>query len=133
MAKAKEGKVDAGYFKNMVHKREETEKVWGPSGIYEGEFKFDYISGWILNFFAYLRNGSVASFKNNKVREDKFKYFANQMLVVPFILTDTSGEEYWLKYKVGFFGCEQNEKNEVSPVQGWFVSPMTDEDYKSIK
>ena len=28
MAKAKEGKVDAGYFKNMVHKREETEKVW---------------------------------------------------------------------------------------------------------
>ena len=45
MAKAKEGKVDAGYFKNMVHKREETEKVWGPSGIYEGEFKFDYISG----------------------------------------------------------------------------------------
>ena len=31
MAKAKEGKVDAGYFKNMVHKREETEKVWGPS------------------------------------------------------------------------------------------------------
>ena len=61
MAKAKEGKVDAGYSKNMVHKREETKKVWGPSGIYEGEFKFDYISGWILNFFAYLKNGSVAS------------------------------------------------------------------------
>ena len=133
MAKAKEGKVDAGYFKNMVHKREETEKVWGPSGIYEGEFKFDYISGWILNFFAYLRNGSVASFENNKVRVDKFKNFANQMLVVPFILTDTSGEEYSLKYNVGFFGCEQNEKNEVSPVQGWFVSPMTDEYYNSIK
>ena len=54
MAKAKGGKVDAGYFKNMVHKREETEKVWGPSGIYGGEFKFDYISGWILNFFAYF-------------------------------------------------------------------------------
>ena len=128
MAKAKEGKVDAGYFKNMVHKREETEKVWGPSGIYEGEFKFDYISGWILNFFAYFNDGSVANFKNEEVKVDNFKDFANQMLVVPFILTDTSGEEYWLKYKVGFFGCEQNEKNEVSPVQGWFVSPMTDED-----
>ena len=128
MAKAKEGKVDAGYFKNMVHKREETEKVWDPSGIYEGEFKFDYISGWILNFFAYFRNGNVASIKTKKARVDKFKNFANQMLVVPFILTNTSGEEYWLKYKVGFFGCEQNEKNEVSPVQGWFVSPMTDED-----
>ena len=100
----------------------------GSIRIYEEEFKFDYISGWILNFFTYFRNGSVASFKNNKVREDKFKYFANQMLVVPFILTDTSGEEYSLKYNVGFFGCEQNEKNEVSPVQGWFVSPMTYED-----
>ena len=116
----------------MVHKREETEKVWGPSGIYEGEFKFDYISGRILNFFAYLRNGSVASFKNNKVRVDKFKYFANQMLVVPFILTYTSGEEYWLKYKVGFIGCAQNKNHEVIPVQGWYVSPITEKEKNSV-
>ena len=86
-----------------------------------------------MNFFAYLRNGIVASLKTKKVRVEKFKNFVNQMLVVPFILTDTSGGEYWLKYKVGFFVCEQNEKNEVSPVQGWFVFPMTDEDYNSIK
>ena len=81
-----------------------------------------------MNFFAYFNDGRVANFKNEEVKVDNFKDFANQMLVVPFILTDTSGEEYWLKYKVGFFGCEQNEKNEVSPVQGWFVSPMTYED-----
>ena len=104
----------------------------GSIRIYEEEFKFDYISGWILNFFAYFRNGSAASLKIKKVRVEKFKNFANQMLVVPFILTDTSGQIYWLKYKVGFFGCEQNEKNEVSPVQGWFVSPSTKDERESI-
>ena len=78
----------------------------GSIRIYDEEFKFDYISGWILNFLAYFRNGSIASLKTKKVRVDKFKYFANQMLVVPFILTNASGEEYSLKYNVGFFGCE---------------------------
>ena len=28
-----------------------------------------------------------------------------------------------MKYKVGFVGCDQNDKNEVFPVQGWFISP----------
>jgi len=67
MVEAKEGKVDADYFKNIIHKREETQKVWGLSGIYKGEFKFDYISGWILNFFAYFNDGRVANFKNEEV------------------------------------------------------------------
>ena len=128
MVEAKEGKVDADYFKNIIHKREETQKVWGLSGIYKGEFKFDYISGWILNFFAYFNDGRVANFKNEEVKVDNFKDFANQMLVVPFKLTDASGKVYSLKYKVGFFGCQQNKKKEVSPVQGWFVSPKTDAD-----
>jgi len=136
MVEAKEGKIDADYFKNMIHKKEETEKVWGLSGIYEGEFKFDYVSGWILNFFAYLNTkgmmGEIQRFEGKEIKVNRFKDFANQMLVVPFNLTDSSGKDYSLKFKVGFFGCEQNKKKEVSPVQGWFVSPMTDADNSDL-
>ena len=28
-----------------------------------------------------------------------------------------------MKYKVGFIGCNQNQKKEVYPVTGWIVSP----------
>ena len=136
MVEAKEGKIDVDYFKNMIQKREQTEKVWGLSGIYRGEFQFDYISGWILDFFAYLNTkdmiGRVDRFESKEVKVNRFKDFANQMLVVPFNLTDASGNEHSLKYKVGFFGCEQNKKKEVSPVQGWFVSPLTDEDKNAL-
>ena len=37
-----------------------------------------------------------------------------------------------MKYQVGFIGCDQNEKKEVSPVQGWIVSPSSEEERKSI-
>ena len=30
-----------------------------------------------------------------------------------------------MKYKVGFIGCNKNNKNEVYPVTGWIVSPDT--------
>ena len=55
------------------------------------------------------------------------------MLVVPFtVVVLVNKKEYLMKYKVGFVGCEQNEKYEVSPVQGWFVSPSTKEERESI-
>ena len=55
------------------------------------------------------------------------------MLVVPFTVVDlVHKKEYLMKYKVGFVGCEQNEKYEVSPVQGWFASPSTKEERESI-
>ena len=31
---------------------------------------------------------------------------------------------YSMEYKVGFIGCDINEKNEVYPVQGWIVSEV---------
>ena len=65
------------------------------------------------------------------MKVDDFNDLANQMLVVPFKLTDVNQNEYELKYKVGFIGCAQNKKNEISPVQGWFVSPYSEEDDKN--
>jgi hypothetical protein len=37
-----------------------------------------------------------------------------------------------MKYKVWFIGCNQNEENEVFPIQGWVVSPTTEEEINSI-
>ena len=124
MVEAKEGKVDIDYFKNMIQKKEVIEKVYGLSGMYEGEQKFDYISGWFLNFFAYYNDADT--FEEDSMRVKNFKKLANQMLIVPFKIMDlVHNKQYEMKYKVGFVGCDQNEKHEVSPVQGWFVSPST--------
>ena len=129
MVAAKEGKIDVDYFKNMIQKREEIEQEEGLSGLGPKDVKYDYISGWFLDFFAYFSSGEKFVYETMKV--DDFNDLANQMLVVPFKLTDVNQNEYELKYKVGFIGCAQNKKNEISPVQGWFVSPYSEEDDKN--
>ena len=137
MVEAKEGKIDVDYFKNMIQKKEVTEAVYGGSGMYKGDKKFDYISGWFLNFFAYLNTkdegGKIERFIRDSIKVEKFETLANQMLIVPFKIVDlVHKKEYQMKYKVGFVGCDQNEKHEVSPVQGWFVSPSTQKERNSI-
>ena len=64
---------------------------------------------------------------------ENFKKLANQMLIVPFkIVDEVHNKEYMMKYRVGFLGCDQNEKKEVFPVMGWIVSPSTQEERDSI-
>ena len=49
---------------------------------------------------------------------------ANQILTAPFAIKEImTGKTYKMNYSVGFFGCEQNKKKEVSPFQAWLVSP----------
>ena len=110
---------------------------YGPSGMSKYEVKYDYIAGWFLNFFAYLNlkdfHGNVYAFKDDSMKVEKFNELANQMLVVPFTIEDVVHKKtYDMKYKVGFVGCEQNDKKEVIPVQGWFVSPSTKKERESI-
>ena len=137
MAEAKEGKIDVDYFKNMIQKKEVIEKERGPSGMFPTDVKYDYICGWFLNFFAYYNKtdycGNVKRFQEDSMKVKDFKNLANQMLIVPFVIEDrVHNKKYDMKYKVGFVGCDQNEKKEVSPVQGWFVSPSTKEERESI-
>jgi len=63
----------------------------------------------------------------------KFGKLASQMLIVPFKVIYDSGLEYDMIYKVGFIGCDQNEKNEVYSIQGWIVSLGTEEEEKKKK
>ena len=137
MVEAKEGKIDVDYFKNMIQKKEVTEKEYGLSGMGPYDVKYDYICGWILNFFSYITIKDDMGKRTQKFTADslKVKYLedlAPQMLVVPFDLTDANGQTHSLKYKVGFIGCAQNKNHEVIPVQGWFVSPIIEDEKNSV-
>ena len=130
MAEEKEGKIDIEYFKNMIQKDSVTQTRKGASGRKSYEVQVDYICGWFLNFFAYYKFfNKIQPFTEDKILVEQINNLANQMLIVPFTMEDINHKTtYLMKFKVGFAGCEQNDKKEVIPVQGWFVSPCTEEE-----
>ena len=139
MIDAKKGNVDINYFKNIIQKNEVSETSINPCDIYGTEHyvKVDYITGWILDFFAYKKNleDKPERFLSRSLKVKDFKELVGQMLIVPFTIEEEMGRKrisYDAKYEVGFIGCDQNEKKEVIPVQGWFVSPLSKVDYDSI-
>jgi len=128
MIEAKSGKIDTNYFKSIIQ-----------------EYSIDricvtdyYITGWILDFFAYRNNKvngqiKIEKFDGKSSGIRSFENLASQILIVPFtIFEGITQKTYNMKYQVGFIGCDQNEKKEVSPVQGWIVSPSSEEERKSI-
>ena len=137
MVEAKEGKIDKEYFINMIQKKEVTETKYGPSGMDSWQEKVDYLSGWFLSFFAYYGEISygnkIRRFTSDTIKVKDFKKLANQMLIVPFkIVDEVHNIDYLMKYKVGFVGCDQNDKKEIFPIQGWFVSPSSEKERNSI-
>ena len=137
MVEAKEGKIDVEHFKNIIQKNESTEYKSRPCGGGKYEVKVDQIFGWILKFFAYYKEkeykGKIKRFDGESIKVEDFVRLANQMLIVPFtIYEEITKKEYLMKYKVGFIGCDQNDEKEVFPVQGWLVSPSTEEERDSI-
>ena len=137
MVEAKEGKIDKNYFMNMIQKKEIIETTFGLSGKGKQKVQVDYLSGWFLSFFAYYGekryDGKIERFVKDTIKVENFSKLANQMLIVPFKIVDlVHGKEYLMKYKVGFVGCDQNDKNEIFPIQGWFVSPSSEKERNSI-
>ena len=129
MVDAKEGKVDIGFFKRVVQKKEITESRNATSGDDEPEdMKIKYISGWILKFFGYFceidqKTGKLKKFNQETIEIDNFKKLSYQMRRVPIkIIDQVNKKEFNGKYEVGFIGCDKNEKNEVFPVKGWIFS-----------
>ena len=62
-------------------------------------------------------------FESGSIKVSSFEILTGQMLIVPFIIKEEISQiSYCSKYEVWFIGCDQNEKKEVFPVQGWFVS-----------
>ena len=86
----------------------------------------DTIYGWILDFFGFIKKGisSYQKFNGGSLELVNFQDLASQLLSGPFTLIDEdSNKKLDMEFKVGFIGCDQNEKMELSSVQGWIVSP----------
>ena len=133
MIEAKNGNIDNNYFKDIIQKNEATDYV--ADCPHPRAVKVDNITGWILDFFAYKKtfNEKFEVFNTRSLKVTDFENMAGQMLIVPFtIIEQITGKSYEMKYDVGFIGCDQNEKNEVIPVQGWIVSPSSKADRESI-
>ena len=119
MVEAKKGNIDVEHFKKIFVEVEIGGYIPGYS-----------LYGWFLNFFAYEtdKNKKLIPLKRSFITNKSLPYIANQMLNVPFKIITSWGEEYLMKYKVGFIGCDQNEKGEVFPVKGWIVSENKEEE-----
>ena len=118
MIQAKEGNIDINYFKNIVQKKEITEnQIHGCGRGRLVKVRNTYIYGWILNFFAMFRK---KRFNGNGIKVENFNDLASQIMTVNFDIND----KILMEYKVGFIGCDKNEKNEIFPVQGWIVSKI---------
>ena len=133
MIEAKKGNIDNNYFKDIIQKNEASDWVAGCP--YAHEIKVPNITGWILDFFAYRKThgGKPERFTTRSLKVKDFANMTGQMLIVPFnIKEEITGKTYEMKYNVGFIGCDQNEKNEVIPIQGWIVSPSSIADIESI-
>ena len=126
MVEAKEGKMDKEYFKNMIQKKELIEVKKGASGYKKGEYQVDALSGWFLQFFSHIKSKDMKEtleFKNESININDFKLLANQILGVPFVIDDdVHKKKYYMNFKAGFVGCDQNENKEVFPVQGWWAN-----------
>ena len=90
MIKAKEGKIDINYFKNIIQKDEVTEYI--PHSGRPKESQVDEIYGWFLSFFAYLNKadekGNFIQFNGEYIKVSHFSSLAKQMLIVPFTIID---------------------------------------------
>ena len=140
MVEAKEGKIDINFFKNIVQKEEGFKDKSEGCDIFTSKYKINYLSGWILKFFGYIkRDECFYRFLEDKIEGDDLNNIPNQILNVPFIIQKLDKTEIKVKFEAGFFGCEQNNKMEVSPVLGWLISPQdspkkgrSDEQFKEI-
>ena len=118
MIEAKKGKIDIDYFKNIIKKNTITGIV---NTCIQLKGNIDIIDGWILDFFAYDKN--LEKFTAQSLKVGDFDDLAEQMLIAPFtIYEELTKKTYNMKYTVGFIGCDQNDKMEVFPVQGYIVS-----------
>ena len=122
IVEAKEGIIDVDFFKKMISNsgRKEPEHVC--------QSPEDTIYGWILDFFGFIKKDEdkvgYSKFNGGSLELERFKDLAGQLLSGPFTLIDEdSNKKLDMEFKVGFIGCDQNEKKELSPVQGWIVSP----------
>ena len=158
MVEAKQGNIDIEFFKNIIQYQYVGLVCGGSTEIFGWIIKFLYRQEQKCSNkeeesrFRFFSEEDEKKFKiqQKKMPEDsrlikdelikfycmdisEFSKLSSQMLIVPFKVkyedkTRNIYKEYDMKYKLGFIGCDQNEKSEVYPVQGWIVSLGAEEE-----
>ena len=122
--KAKEGKIDIDFFKNIILKQEKIK--YGIENCQISKYKIDYIDGWITEFFGFYKdkNNNIIRLGGEKFERKIINHLPSQILNIPFKIKNIqNGEEKDMKFEAGIFGCSMNEKKEISLGIGWLVSP----------
>ena len=115
MVEAKEGKIDGNFFGNIILKEDIIKNRYQGCSSFGSKYKINYINGWIVKFFGYIKkNGDLVRFLDDKIEGEEINNLPNQILNSPFIIRKEDNSVKNMKFEAGFFGCEQNEKKEVS-------------------
>ena len=125
MVEAKEGNIDINFFKNIILKEEAIENRFKDCCYYK--YKINYINGWIVKFFGYIKiDERLYKISGDKIDGEAINNLPSQILNVPFTIKNEEDQsEIKMKFEAGIFGCEQNDKKEVSLGIGWLVSPLS--------
>ena len=70
MVETKKGNIDINYFKNIIQDNIMTELIGELSGRWGHYEKYPILKGWILDFYAYKRDGKI--FKENSIKVEDF-------------------------------------------------------------
>ena len=100
MVDAKEGKIDIEFFKNMILKKEVLEDR-NDSCRPPKLFKVDYINGWILKFFGYLKDekDKLVQFSSDEIDRETINILPSQILNIPFkIINPSNNKEKKMKF-----------------------------------
>ena len=129
LAENKKDNIDKEFWKQMIKKETKEKKV--QLGSEFTKYKTDFISGWIVNFFPFGKQGNRRDHINkygerNKLEfliETNCKEIAGEMQCVPLKIVELINETTYNCFLYnGFLGFERDDKKRMKPVIGWFLA-----------
>ena len=121
IADAAGGEVDTLFWQSICKKREtiveENDTYCG-----EGPFRVDEISGWVIKFYPYDKDGNRNTFV--KIDDDAINRLPHECATVPLEYKDTlSGVTLELQLSAGLIGMAEDPKTfALSPQIAWYVT-----------
>lgn len=113
--RASENKIDKTFWENIFKRKDES---GGP-----------YITGWIINFFPYVSNGSQKMILNPYINKEPKEFMEgletnqfNNGLSKASYIWNYFGKKYEMEFLAGFVGIKQDKKSlTLRPEIGWLV------------
>lgn len=128
LAENKKENIDMEFWRQMIKKETKEKKVQLGSEL--TKYKTDFISGWIVNFFPFGKEGKrrdfINKYESNKLGfmiETNCKEIAGEMQCVPLKIEELINKKTYNCFLYnGFLGFERDDKERMKPVVGWFLA-----------